>query len=205
LLETAADALEANPADLVIAGDVVCVRGSLSTGLTFAELAARAAPGYLDIGELYDPDETAYPYATHACVVEVDTETGEVRILRYVVVEDCGPEINPIVVEGQVHGATAQGIGGTLYEAMRFSEEAQPQTASLMDYLVPTACELPDMVVHHLETPAPDLRGGFKGVGEGGALAPPGALANAVSNALGLEINRLPIQPEDVVATAADD
>jgi carbon-monoxide dehydrogenase large subunit len=205
LLETAADALEANPADLVIAGDVVCVRGSLSTGLTFAELAARAAPGYLDIGELYDPDETAYPYATHACVVEVDTETGEVRILRYVVVEDCGPEINPIVVEGQVHGATAQGIGGTLYEAMRFSEEAQPQTASLMDYLVPTACELPDMVVHHLETPAPDLRGGFKGVGEGGALAPPGALANAVSNALGIEINRLPIQPEDVVAPAADD
>ncbi len=203
LIETAADALEANPADIVIAGSVVAVRGSLSTGLTFAELAARAAPGYLDVGEPYDPEETAYPYATHACVVEVDDETGEVRILRYVVVEDCGPEINPIVVEGQVHGATAQGIGGTLYESMRFSEDGQPQTASLMDYLVPTACEVPGIAVHHLETPAPNLRGGFKGVGEGGSLAPPGALANAVSDALGIEVNRLPIQPEHVVAALA--
>jgi len=203
LVEIAAEALEANPADVVIDGNVVGVRGSISTGLTFAELATLAAPGYLDIGEPYDPEESAYPYATHACVVEVDAETGEVRILRYVVVEDCGPEINPVVVEGQVHGATAQGIGGTLYEAMRFSEDGQPQTASLMDYLVPTACELPGMAVHHLETPAPDLRGGFKGVGEGGSLAPPGALANAVSNALGIEVNRLPIRPEDVVAALA--
>jgi aerobic carbon-monoxide dehydrogenase large subunit len=102
-----------------------------------------------------------------------------------------------------VHGATAQGIGGTLYESMRFSEDGQPQTTSLMDYLVPTACELPGMVVHHLETPAPDLRGGFKGVGEGGSLAPPGAIANAVGNAVGIEVNRLPIQPEDVVAALA--
>jgi carbon-monoxide dehydrogenase large subunit len=203
LIETAADALEADPADVVIADGVVGVRGSLSTGLTLAELAARAAPGYLDVGEPYDPEETAYPYATHACVVEVDEETGEVKILRYVVVEDCGPEINPMIVEGQVHGATAQGIGGTLYESMRFSEDGQPQTANLMDYLVPTACELPDMTVHHLETPAPDLRGGFKGVGEGGSLAPPGALANAVCDALGIEVNELPIHPELVVASLA--
>jgi aerobic carbon-monoxide dehydrogenase large subunit len=203
LIETAAEALEANPADLVVADGVVGVRGSLATGLTLSQLAARAEPGYLDVGEPYDPEETAYPYATHACVVEVDPETGEVKILRYVVVEDCGPEINPIVVEGQVQGATAQGIGGTLYESMRFSDDGQPLTASLMDYLVPTSCELPDLVVHHLETPAPDLRGGFKGVGEGGSLGPPGAIANAVGNALGIEVNELPIQPDRVVAAIA--
>jgi aerobic carbon-monoxide dehydrogenase large subunit len=115
------------------------------------------------------------------------------------VAEDCGPEINPIVVEGQVHGATAQGIGGTLYEAMRFGDDGQAVTGSFMDYLVPTACELPAISITHLETPAPDLRGGFKGVGEGGTLAPPGALANAVSHALGVEINELPIDPELVL------
>ncbi|MGH2820547.1 MAG: molybdopterin cofactor-binding domain-containing protein, partial [Actinomycetota bacterium] len=203
LIEVAADDLEASPADLVIEGGRVSVRGSPSLGLTLAELATRAEPGRLDIAEPYDPEETAYPYATHACIVEVDSETGQVRILRYVVAEDCGPEINPIVVEGQVHGATAQGIGGTLYEAMRYGDDGQVTTSSLMDYLVPTACELPEFVVHHLETPAPDLRGGFKGVGEGGTLAPPGALANAVSDALGLEVNELPIQPEMLLRRTA--
>ncbi|MGZ4203104.1 MAG: xanthine dehydrogenase family protein molybdopterin-binding subunit, partial [Thermoleophilaceae bacterium] len=197
--EVAAGALEANPGDVVIENGLVGVRGSPAAALTLAEVAAAAEPGQLDIGEPYDPEETAYPYATHACVVEVDPETGAVRILRYVVAEDCGPEINPIVVEGQVHGATAQGIGGTLYEAMRYGEDGQAVTGSFMDYLVPTACELPALTVRHLETPAPDLRGGVKGVGEGGTLAPPGALANAVSDALGVEINELPIDPELVV------
>jgi aerobic carbon-monoxide dehydrogenase large subunit len=201
ILDTAANALEADPADIVIADGRVGVRGSPASALSLAEVAATAEPGHLDVDEPYDPDETAYPYATHACVVEVDTETGHVEILRYVVAEDCGPEINPIVVEGQVHGATAQGIGGTLYEAMRFGPDGQAVTGSLLDYLVPTACELPALVVRHLETPAPDLRGGVKGVGEGGTLAPPGALANAVSDALGVEINELPIDPERVVAS----
>jgi aerobic carbon-monoxide dehydrogenase large subunit len=199
ILETAARTLEANPADMVIQDGRVAVRGSPASSLSLAEVVAAAEPGYLDIGEPYDPEETAYPYATHACVVEVDDDTGDVRILRYVVAEDCGPEINPLVVEGQVHGATAQGIGGTLYEAMRFGDDGQAVTGSFMDYLVPTACELPAMSITHLETPAPDLRAGFKGVGEGGTLAPPGALANAVSHALGVEINELPIDPELVL------
>ena len=200
ILDTAADALEADRADIVIdAEGRVGVRGAPAAALTLAEVVAAAEPGHLDIGEPYDPEETAYPYATHACVVEVDAETGAVEILRYVVAEDCGPEINPIVVEGQVHGATAQGIGATLYEAMRFGPDGQAVTGSFMDYLVPTACELPALLVRHLETPAPDLRGGVKGVGEGGTLAPPGALANAVSDALGVEINELPIDPELVV------
>jgi aerobic carbon-monoxide dehydrogenase large subunit len=204
ILETAAGALEANPADMVIEDGRVGVRGSPSAALSLAEVVAAAEPGYLDVGEPYDPEETAYPYATHACVVEVDEETGHVEILRYVVAEDCGPEINPIVVEGQVHGATAQGIGGALYESLRYGEDGQAVSGSFMDYLVPTACELPAMSVSHLETPAPDLRGGFKGVGEGGTLAPPGALANAVSHALDVEINELPIHPELVLRALSD-
>jgi len=204
IVDAAARALEANPADVAIDGDGrVGVRGSPSASLTLAEIAAAAEPGQLDIGEPYDPEETAYPYATHACVVEVDVDTGHVEILRYVVAEDCGPEINPIVVEGQVHGATAQGIGGTLYESMRYGADGQAVTGSFMDYLVPTACELPTLSVSHLETPAPDLRGGVKGVGEGGTLAPPGALANAVSDALGAEINELPIHPQLVLETSS--
>jgi aerobic carbon-monoxide dehydrogenase large subunit len=199
LLETAARTLEANPADMVIEDGRVGVRGSPAVSLSLAEVAAAAEPGYLDVGEPYDPEETAYPYATHACIVEVDEETGHIDILRYVVAEDCGPEINPIVVEGQVHGATAQGIGGTLYEALLYGDDGQAVTGSFMDYLVPTACELPAISVRHLETPAPDLRAGFKGVGEGGTLAPPGALANAVSHALDVEINELPIHPELVL------
>ena len=147
ILDTAADALEADRADIVIdAEGRVGVRGAPAAALTLAEVVAAAEPGHLDIGEPYDPEETAYPYATHACVVEVDAETGAVEILRYVVAEDCGPEINPIVVEGQVHGATAQGIGATLYEAMRFGPDGQAVTGSFMDYLVPTACELPALL-----------------------------------------------------------
>ena len=200
LIETAANALEASPDDIVIEDERIGVRGSPSARMSLAELARHADPGYLDLEEHYDPEETAYPYATHACIVEVDRDTGEVRILRYVIAEDCGPEINPIVVEGQVQGATAQGIGGTLYEAMRYGPDGQVVTGSFMDYLVPTSREVPSFVVHHLETPAPDLRGGVKGVGEGGTLAPPGALANAVSDALGREVNDLPITPETVLA-----
>jgi carbon-monoxide dehydrogenase large subunit len=199
IVAAAADQLEANPDDIEIADGRVGVRGSPAASLSLAEVAAAAGTERLDIEEPYDPQHTAYPYATHACVVEVDEETGHLEILRYVIAEDCGPEINPIVVEGQVHGATAQGIGGTLYEAMRFGDDGQALTGSFMDYLVPTACELPAMDVEHLETPSPDVRGGVKGVGEGGTLAPPGALANAVADAIGAEINELPIHPELVL------
>jgi carbon-monoxide dehydrogenase large subunit len=203
LVELAADALEARPDDIVLDGGRAAVRGSPGAAMSFSELAALAQPGQLDLAEHYDPEETAYPYATHACVVEADVSTGAVEILRYVVVEDCGPEINPLVVEGQVHGATAQGIGGAIWEALRFGEDGQPLTASFMDYLLPGACELPALEVEHLETPAPGLRGGFKGVGEGGTLAPGPALANAVADALGVEVNELPITPERLVGQAA--
>ena len=163
---------------------------------------AAPRPDELDLAEHYDPEHTAYPYATHACVVEVDAVTGELTILRYVVVEDCGPEINPIVVEGQVHGATAQGIGGAIFETLRYGPDGQPLTAELHGLLVPGSCEIPTMLVEHLETPARDLRAGHKGVGEGGTLAPGPAIANAVSHALGVEVDALPITAEWLAATA---
>jgi carbon-monoxide dehydrogenase large subunit len=204
MIGLAADALEARPEDIELAGGRAAVRGSPGRGLAFAELFELASDGQLDLAEHYDPEETSYPYATHACVVAVDEITGRVEIERYVVVEDCGPEINPMVVEGQVHGATAQGIGGALWEAMRYGPDGQPLTASFMDYLLPGPCELPALAVEHLETPAPDLRAGFKGVGEGGTLAPGPALANAVANALRIEVNELPISAELLVAGAQE-
>ncbi len=202
LVELAADGLEARPEDIVFDRTGAFVRGSPRARIAFSHLYAAAGPDGVDLAEHYDPEETAYPYATHACIVETDAVTGAISILRYVVVEDCGPEINPIVVEGQVHGATAQGIGGALLEAIRYGPDGQPLTASFMDYLIPGACELPTLVVEHLETPAPDLRAGHKGVGEGGTLAPGPALANAVADALAVEVNSLPIEPE-LVASAA--
>jgi carbon-monoxide dehydrogenase large subunit len=119
-----------------------------------------------------------------------------------VVVEDCGRVINPQIVDGQIAGATAQGIGGTLLESLVYGADGQLVTGSFMDYLLPTAADIPPLELHHLETPAPGNPSGAKGVGEGGTLAPPGAIANAVSHALGVEFNRLPLLPQDVRAAA---
>jgi carbon-monoxide dehydrogenase large subunit len=199
LLDDAAEHLEAAAADLELAGGRVTVRGSPSLGVSVAELSADAADGRYDVDARFDSAATVYPYATHACVVEVIADTGEVRVLRYVVAEDCGRVINPLIVEGQAHGAIAQGIGGTLHEELHYDEQGQLVTASLLDYLVPTAADLPAMAIQHLEIPAPDSPNGAKGVGEGGTLAPPGAIANAVSHALGTELNELPLTPERVL------
>ncbi|MEA2289248.1 MAG: aerobic carbon-monoxide dehydrogenase large subunit [Solirubrobacteraceae bacterium] len=199
LIDDAAERLEASSADLELAGGRVTVRGSPSRGVSVAELTADATDGRYDVDAAFDSPTTVYPYATHACVVEVDAGTGEVRVLRYVVAEDCGRVINPLIVEGQAHGAIAQGIGGTLHEALHYDQQGQLVTASLLDYLIPTAADLPAMAIQHLEIPAPDSPNGAKGVGEGGTLAPPGALANAVSDAVGTEFNELPLTPERVL------
>ena len=111
------------------------------------------------------------------------------------VVDDCGTRINPRIVEGQVHGAVTQGIAGALYESIRYSDNGQPQTASLMDYAVPKADEVPHFTLLHLTTPSPHAPHGVKGAGEGGTLAPGAAIANAISNALGGECNELPATP----------
>jgi aerobic carbon-monoxide dehydrogenase large subunit len=197
VLQAAADMLEAATADLELHDGGVSVRGSPSRGVRLTELAASSANG-LAASATFDPPRTVYPYATHACVVEVDPDTAGVRILRYVVAEDCGTIINPLIVEGQAHGAIAQGIGGALHEALVYDENGQLTTASLMDYLVPTAAEMPALQIEHLEIPSPDSANGAKGVGEGGTLGPPAAIANAVADALGVELNELPLDPEAV-------
>jgi carbon-monoxide dehydrogenase large subunit len=203
LVEDAAERLEAAIDDLELRQGHVGVKGSPRQQVAFGELAAaRRDGGRYRVEGVFDPPTTTYPYATHACVAEVEPETGHVAIVRYVVAEDCGRIINPLVVEGQAHGAVAQGIGGALYESVVYDSEGQLLTASLMDYLVPTAAELVPLELEHLEIPAPGSPNGAKGVGEGGTLAPAAALANAVSHALGVELNELPLTPERVRAAA---
>lgn len=202
LVAAAAERLEAAAVDLRVAGDRVEVAGSPSRSVTIGDLVADGGEAQFTTVARFDPPAVAYPYATHACRVEVDGETGEVVIDRYVIVEDCGRIVNPLIVDGQAHGAAAQGIGGTLFESMVYADDGQLQTASLADYLLPTAAETPVLEVTHLEIPAPEAPFGAKGVGEGGTLAPPGAIANAVGDALGVECNVLPLSPERVRAAA---
>jgi aerobic carbon-monoxide dehydrogenase large subunit len=204
VLADAADLLEAAVDDLVLTGDGVQIAGVPYVLVTLAELASRARAERYQVSESFDPPAASYPYGTHACVVEVDAGTGRLRLLRYVIVDDCGTLLNPRIVEGQVHGAVTQGIAGALYEAIRYSDNGQPQTASLMDYQVPTADEVPHFTVIHLTTQSPHAPHGVKGAGEGGTLAPGAAIANAISDALRGECNELPATPPNVLELMRD-
>jgi carbon-monoxide dehydrogenase large subunit len=199
VLVDAADRLEAAVEDLELSGEGVRIAGVPQPLITLAELASAAAPERYQVAETFDPPAASYPYGTHACVVEVDPATGQVHLLRYVVVDDCGTLLNPRIVEGQVHGAVAQGIAGALYESIRYSEIGQPQTATLMDYSVPKAADVPRFTLMHLTTQSPHAPHGVKGAGEGGTLAPGAAIANAISDALGGECNALPATPPNVL------
>jgi aerobic carbon-monoxide dehydrogenase large subunit len=131
--------------------------------------------------------------------VEIDPETGEVRLGRYLVAEDCGVMINPMIVEGQVRGGVAQGIAAALYERLVYDDEGQLVTSTLMDYLVPTAMEIPTVEILHLETPCEYTETEAKGMGEGGTMGAPAAIASAVADALShldIEIDHLPITPD---------
>jgi carbon-monoxide dehydrogenase large subunit len=168
------------------------------------ELPADVAPGGLEITGGYKArrDTGTFSYAAHAAVVEVDIEMGDVRILDYAVCEDGGVLINPMIVDGQVIGGVAQGIGTALYEEMPFDANGQPLATTLADYLLPGASEVPMLRIEHLETPSPYTEFGQKGIGEGGAIGPPAAIANAVNDALrplGVEINQLPITPHRIL------
>ena len=148
-------------------------------------------------------DTGTFSYAAHAAVVAVDPETGELEILDYVVVEDGGTLVNPMIVDGQILGGAAQGIGTALYEEMRFDAQGQPLASTLSDYLLPGPTEVPDIRILHMATPSPYTRFGQKGIGEGGAIAPPAAIANAVNDALkglGAELLVSPITPRRIVA-----
>ncbi|MDP6705658.1 MAG: xanthine dehydrogenase family protein molybdopterin-binding subunit [Alphaproteobacteria bacterium] len=146
-------------------------------------------------------DHGAFAYATHAVVVAVDPELGEVELLDYVIAEDCGTKVNPLIVDGQTIGGAAQGIGNALYEEVPFDDQAQPLASTLADYLMPGATEVPAIRIEHMETPSPFTEFGIKGVGEGGAIAPPAAIANAINDALradGVEILEAPMTPRRV-------
>ena len=151
-------------------------------------------------------DSGTFSYACHACVVEVDVETGGIEILDYVVVEDGGVLVNPMIVDGQVLGGAAQGIGTALYEEMPFDEAGQPLASTLADYRLPGAAEVPAIRIEHMETPSPYSRFGQKGIGEGGAIGPPAAIANAINQALaplGVEVNETPITRERMLKKIA--
>ena len=215
-LRLAAHLLEAALEDLEFVNGGVQVRGAPPRRLSLGQLAAAAAPGRsLPDGMEPGLSATSYftaPRATFAsgiqCAwVEVDRETFEVRILDYAVVSDAGPLINPLIADGQIVGGVAQGIGGALYEELAYDAQGQMVAQSLLDYCMPSAHQLPPVRVAHLYTPTPLNPLGIKGLGEGGALAPPAALANAVEDALaplGVKINATPLTPSRLAALVRD-
>jgi carbon-monoxide dehydrogenase large subunit len=210
----AAHLLEASAADLVLDGGRIHVRGLPDRAIGIPALARAAyapprgglppgLPPGLEATVYFDPGGATFSGAVHAAVVEVDPETGRVRIQRYVVVEDCGPIVNPMIVDGQIEGAVAQGIGEALLEALVHDADGQLVTATLMDYALPRATDVAPVEIGHLETPSPLMPGGVKGMGEGGTIGAPAAVANAVADAvrhLGVRVTALPIRPETLAA-----
>ena len=153
----------------------------------------------LETTQTYDPWLGTAACATHLAAVEIDPGTYQVTVRAYHVAEDCGRVINPMIVDGQIHGAVAQGIGAALLEEVVYDETGQIVTASFADYLLPTAPTLPQIGITHLELTLPDNEGGFRGMGEGGTIGAPAAIANAIADALaplGIAITELPVTPE---------
>jgi aerobic carbon-monoxide dehydrogenase large subunit len=193
ILDVAASVLEADRADLTITDGNVHVAGVPARGIGLDAVAAdarRRSPDPLArSGESmrvhgeFDGGEGGWSQATHVCWVEIDPDTGVVTIPRYVVVEDCGELINPAIVEGQVRGGVAQGIGQVLYERLSYDHDGNMTASTFMDYLIPTCMEIPPIEIHHVETPS-DVEANYRGVGEGGMIAAPAALTNAIEDAL---------------------
>jgi carbon-monoxide dehydrogenase large subunit len=212
LLQTAAHMLEIAPDDLVVEDGRISAVGSPDKSLGVGEVAmaiyfaaAVRPPGMdptLESTATYDPEHEVYANGAHAAIVDVDVETGLVRVERFVAVEDCGVMINPTIVEGQLRGGIAQGIGGALLEELVYDEQGQLLTATFMDYLLPTATDVPPIDIVHLETPSPSTPGGIKGMGESALIASPAAVVNAVNDALaplGVFLTELPLSPSRVL------
>jgi len=157
----------------------------------------RGGPG-LEASGFYSPPHGSFASGVHGAIIEVDPKTGMVTFLKYAAVHDCGHVINPTIVEGQVHGGVAQGIGGAYYERLVYDEEGQLLNASFMDYLLPTAAEVPTIIVDHVETPSPLNPLGVKGAGEAGVIPVPALFASAIDNALvsfGIRVREMPLHP----------
>ncbi|HEY7490639.1 MAG TPA: xanthine dehydrogenase family protein molybdopterin-binding subunit [Candidatus Tectomicrobia bacterium] len=211
LAEAAAALLEAAADDIDIEAGQAVVRGTPQSAVPLARVVQSALPTFAAAGAV-EADFTAtvyrqvptvtYASAVHVALVEVDIETGRVKLLRYVVAHDCGRVINPMIVDGQICGGVAQGIGGGLYEDLVYDAAGQLLSGSFMDYLLPTCAEVPHIDMIHLEYPSPRNPLGIKGVGEGGAISPPAAIANAVEDALrpfNVCIRETPLSPERVL------
>lgn len=208
----AAHMLEASEEDLEIRDGVISVVGAPGRAVTMADVGRAAylraieLPDDMDPGleaiEVFDPPEMAWPYGVNIAVVEIDAETGIPSFLDYVYVHDTGVVLNPMIVEGQIHGGVAQGIGSALYEELRYDAEGQPLFATFLDYVLPTANEVPRIRIGHLETPSPLIPGGMKGVGEAGIVGSPSAVVAAVEDALrpfGARITSMPVTPDVIL------
>jgi carbon-monoxide dehydrogenase large subunit len=209
----AANLLECAAADLELRDAGIGVVGVPGAAVSLAQVAHAARPGWdhgrpqgieagLEETRYWEPPTVTWSYAAHVAIVDVDPEIGRVTIDKYAVAHDCGVVVNPLLVEGQIAGGTAQGLGGILFEDIAYDPEGQLLVGSLADYMVPTAGDMPEMVLVHQHSPSSLNPLGVKGVGEGGAVAPPAAIANAVSDALapfGAEFNATPIKPEQIV------
>jgi carbon-monoxide dehydrogenase large subunit len=216
-LRVAEHLLEAGADDLRLEHGQVSVAGSPGRSVSLGEIAQAVAPGGplppgidsygLDETDLFHPATNAFPYGVHVATVEVDLETGVVTPLRLAVVSDAGPLINPLIVDGQYQGGVALGIGGALLEEIVYTEDGQPANANFMEYLLPSVDSMPEVLLEHLETPTPHNPDGMKGCGEGGAIGPPAAIANAVSDALspfGIVVTETPVTPLRVYELLAE-
>ncbi len=203
--------LEASVDDVVYEDGKVFVKGVPANAKTIQEIAGAAALAYnlpqgmepfLDDTAYYDPPNCTYPFGTHAAIVEVDTNTGHVEVKRYVAVDDCGPMINPMIAEGQVHGGITQGLAQALYEGAEYDDNGQLLTASLMDYALPKAHQVPHYEIDHTVTPSPVNPMGIKGIGEAGTISSASAVVNAVVDALkpfGIKNIQMPLKPRTII------
>lgn len=208
--QIAAHMLEANEQDMVYENGKVYVKGSPDKSKTLGEIALQASVAYdlpagmepfLDATTYYDPPNCTFPFGTHICIVEVDTDTGKVELKRYVAVDDVGNQINPLIVEGQIHGGIAQGLAQALYEGAVYDENGQLLSGSLMDYALPTAAMVPRYETDHTVTPSPVNPMGVKGAGEAGTIASAQAVVNAIIDALtpfGVKHLQMPATPERI-------
>ena len=217
VVSVAAIMLEANPGDLEVVGGRVYPRGAPDVALSLAEIAQAAAPGGfatsqgiepgLEEQSFYIPPTVVFASGSHAAIVEVDPETGVVDLIRYVVVDECGRAINPMVVDGQQHGGVAHGVGNALLEEVIYDSEGQLLTGTFMDYLLPSATDVPRIEVHHQEFPTERNPIGVKGVGEGATSSAPAAVASAIVDALRplrVRLNELPASPARLLKLIED-